>query len=433
MGTAIELTVGDISVDYSKNHMGIDHGFLFQESDRTRCRADVIDYDYYEDHPEENLLLAEAAFIRPLSRVVPRLDLTGHTIDTARAEYEAVVGEAHEDESEYVPVPPEGFMSFDEFCEFCGRFSLDELDETYIEYEDPDRAPKSQGRFAVITEEMRRIPSGPPEMYWSERSFFGASVAILSPYSMLQVFGQSQRHVEAPVVWQYGPLVDAGWAEVAAFNGGARRDETILIATEGTSDARILRRALDVLQPDVADFFRFIDVNERHHFWGTGALTKFAEGLVRIDVQNKVLFVLDNDAEGLEAYRRLIELNMPTNMRAMVLPELECFKQFPARGPEGVKLSDINRCAAGIECYLDLNLPNYPAAQVLWTNYKAGLDTWHGALEHKDSYAQHFYKQGNGELIAESYDTTKLRAILCALLREAASLSDIPKWLRHEE
>jgi hypothetical protein len=304
------------------------------------------------------------------------------------------------------------------------------LDDTYVEHEDPDRDLKSQGRFAAMSEEMQRIPNGPPQMYWSERSFFGASVAILRPYPMLQVFGQSQRHADAPVVWQYGPLVDAGWAEVADFNGGARRGETILIATEGTSDARILKRALDVLKPDVADFFRFIDVNERHHFWGTGALTKFAEGLVRVDVQNKVLFVLDNDAEGLEAYRRLIELRMPRNMGAMVLPELECFKHFPTRGPEGVTLSNINRRAAGVECYLDLNLPNFPPAQVLWTNYKAGLDTWHGALEHKDSYAQHFYKQDHANLVAGRYDITKLREVLNGLLQEAASLSEIPKWLR---
>lgn len=433
MGTEIDLTVGGIPLDFSKNDMGIDHGFLFQESDRTRCHAEGIDYDYYKAHPEEDLALDEAAFIRPLRRVLPRLDLTGHMIDAARAEYEAVVGDAHELESEDAPVPAKGFMSFDEFCEFCGRFSLDGLDAAYIEYEDPDRDVKSRGRFAGMTEEMQRIPNGPPQMYWSERSFFGSSVAILSSYSMLQVFGKSQRHAEAPVVWQYGPLVVAGWAEVTDFNGGARRAETMLVATEGTSDARILKRALDVLQPDIADFFRFIDVNERHPFWGTGALTKFAEGLVRIDVQNKVLFVLDNDAEGLEAYRRLIELKMPTNMQAMVLPELECFKQFSARGPEGVNLADINRRAAGIECYLDLNLPSYPPAQVVWTNYKTGLDTWHGALEHKDSYAQHFYEQDDADLIAGSYDTTKLRAILGALLGEAARLSEIPKWLRQYE
>ncbi|MES1990937.1 MAG: HEPN/Toprim-associated domain-containing protein [Pseudomonadota bacterium] len=421
MGTEIELTVGGVSLDFSKNHMGIDHGFLFQESDRTRCHSQQIDYDYSESRPEEDLAQAEAAFIRPLSRVLPRLDIAGYTIDAARAEYEAVVGEALEQESEYASVPADGFMSFDEFCEFCGRFSLDELETTYIEYEEPDRDHKSQGRFASKTEEMQRIPNSPAEIYWSERSFFGSSVAILSPYSMLQVFGKSFRHADAAVVWQYGPLVDSGWAEVTDFNGGARRLDTVLVATEGSSDARILKRALEVLQPDVADFFRFIDVNERHHFWGAGPLTKFAEGLVRIDFQNKILFVLDNDAEGLEAYRRLIELKMPTNMRAMTLPELECFRLFLARGPEGMNFSDINRRAAGIECYLDLSLPNCPPAQIIWTNYKIGLDTWHGALEHKDSYAKHFYEQNDADLIAGNYDTTKLQEILYALLQQATS------------
>ncbi|MEE4208299.1 MAG: hypothetical protein V2I43_03415, partial [Parvularcula sp.] len=78
-----------------------------------------------------------------------------------------------------------------------------------------------------------------------------------------------------------------------------------LIATEGASDARIIKRALEILRPDVADFFNFVDMDERHHFWGTGNLVKFAEGLLRIDVQNKVLFLLDNDAEGVDAHRKL--------------------------------------------------------------------------------------------------------------------------------
>jgi len=170
LGTEIELTIGGISLGYSKNHMGIDHGFLFQKADHTRCRADGIDYDYYASHPEEDLALAEAAFIRPLRRVLPRLNLIGHTIDTARAEYDMVVSEAHETASEYAPVPPKGFLSFDELCELCGGFALNELDETYIEYEDPNRDLKSQGCFAAMTEEMQRIPNGPPQMYWSERS-----------------------------------------------------------------------------------------------------------------------------------------------------------------------------------------------------------------------------------------------------------------------
>ena len=114
-----------------------------------------------------------------------------------------------------------------------------------------------------------------------------------------------------------------------------------LVATEGASDATILRRALDILRPDVADFFRFIDGDERHHFWGTGNLVKFAEGLLRIDVQNRVLFVFDNDAEGVDAYRKLVTLNMPGNMRSMLLPDIDELQSFPALGPDGLSICDI--------------------------------------------------------------------------------------------
>ena len=95
----------------------------------------------------------------------------------------------------------------------------------------------------------------------------------------------------------------------------------------------------------------------------------------------------------MRAYRKLQNLKLPPNMRGMVLPELDAFRNFPARGPEGVSACDINGRAAAIECYLDLNLKGYPAAEVVWSNYKKDIDAWHGALEHKESYMRHFLDQ----------------------------------------
>jgi len=239
---------------------------------------------------------------------------------------------------------------------------------------------------------------------------------------MLQVFSLNPANADAEVIWQFGPIVNAGWAERDNFRPNARRSQSILIATEGASDARIISRALELLRPDVRDFFRFIDVDERHHFWGTGNLVKFAEGLLRIDVHNQVLFVLDNDAEGVDAYRKLQGLSLPPNMRSMVLPELDEFRNFPARGPEGVNACDVNGRAAAIECYLDLNLKEYPAAQVVWSNYKKDVDAWQGALEHKESYMRHFLEQTRGG-IAAGYDTSKLTPLLDAILAEGSRLA----------
>jgi hypothetical protein len=53
MGTSIELYLGNVSLSYSKNYMGVDYGFLFQDSDLTRRKSESINYEYYEEHPEE--------------------------------------------------------------------------------------------------------------------------------------------------------------------------------------------------------------------------------------------------------------------------------------------------------------------------------------------------------------------------------------------
>lgn len=423
MGTIINLTIERITLDWAKNSMGFDHGHLFQEGDLARRRAERIDYDWYDQHPEEDVAPSEAAFVRPLSRVLPRLDLLGHTLESARAEYEDLLQQIAET-NEVAPTRT-SFMSFDEFCAFCCNHPLSTLNQTHVEFDTPGRNQTSQGRFSTLANEIARIPLEifGSDMYWSEASFFGQSIFVLSPYSMLQVLGQCGANADAEVMWQFGPLCTSGWEEAASFVPGARREQTLLLATEGTTDSRIVSRALEVLQPDVADFFRFIDVDERHPFWGTGNLVKFAEGLVRIDVQNKVIFLLDNDAEGVDAFRRLQALGMPGNMRAMLLPRQEAFASFTARGPGGVDTCDINGRAAAIECYLDLNLPGFPPPQVVWSNYKRDADTWQGALEHKETYMRHFLNQGDEALRGESYDTSKLEALLSALLQEATFLS----------
>jgi hypothetical protein len=424
MGTSIELTVAGVSLDYSKNSMGFDWGHLFQEGDLSRRRMDGIDYDYYEQHPEEadELAISEETFVRPLSRVLPRLSILGHSIEGARAEYEAVLADAAcmDDYGDPRTGTP---LTFEEFCALANRYPLAELSDEYVEYDNENRDALSKGRFIAHAEEFFRLPwTERSDLYWSEKSYLADQVCILSATSMLFVFGLNPANASAEVAWEFGPIVHAGWVSRDSFQPCAGRKEAILVATEGASDARILRRALDLLRPDVADFFRFIDGDERHHFWGTGNLVKFAEGLLRIDIQNRVLFLFDNDAEGVEAFLKLQKFSLPANLRSMLLPDLDELRDFPALGPEGLNNSDINGRAAAIECYLDLNLNQYPPTRVVWSNYKKELDLWHGALEHKDSYVRHFMDQDAVSLEVGTYDASKLTKLLDALIAEASRL-----------
>lgn len=429
MGTSIELSVGNVSLSYSKNHMGIDCGFLFQDGDLTRRKSESIDYEYYEENPEskQEIEEAEETFARALCRVIPRLNILGYTLDAARAEYNSLVAEAEEISRENdAAESKKEYLTFEEFCHLACRYPLPSLTNDYIEYDTPDRDTISQGRLATDIELFDRIPwLGGSDLYWSEASYLSSRVCILSAESMLQVFAQNAGNSDAEVTWEFGPIVDAGWVQREAFRAGAFQKQKVLIATEGTSDTRIIQRALHVLRPDVADFFNFVDVDERHPYWGTGNLVKFAEGLLRIEVLNQVLFVFDNDAEGVDAFRKFEKLNSPNNMRAMLLPDLDEFMEFVTLGPEGVSTSGINGRAAAIECYLDLHLEQYPPAQVTWSNFKKDIDAWHGVLDYKESYSKRFYEQSDNQLLDGTYDVSKLLKLVDTLIQEAGLVTPV--------
>ena len=423
MGTLVFLQVGGVSIDWAKNGMGVDHGALFQEADRTRRPLQGEDPASLDD-PKDELSIAEAAFARPLERVVPRLDLLGYTLERARAEYEARVGDISDLEEQFeLERPTSPLMTFDEYCEFLCQFPLLELDDTYIEFDTRTHDTRVRGRFVAFDGQIERIPVGHDSgSYWSEKSYFGARCCVLSPYSMLQVLACCPCNRGVEVVWQYGPMVESGWVAEESYASGATREERVLIVTEGSTDSRILSHALELLRPDIADFFRFIDADLSHPFWGTGNLVRFAEGLLRIDVLNRIVFVLDNDAEGMDALNRIRKLGLPPNIRCMMLPELEALRAFPTVGPQGAFDSDINGRAAAIECYLDLRLDRYPPARVSWSNYKKDVDAWHGALEYKESYMRHFLEQTRESILGGSYDVSKLTRVLDALVHEVTQL-----------
>jgi hypothetical protein len=422
MGTEISLDIGRMSIDWSKNSRGNDHGPLFQEQNRKPVHSEQVDYDYLAEIGEDPGPL-EMAFVRRLKDVVPRLELLGFTLDTAKAEYLAAVAACQEEREDLgnEEEPPPELMNFEEFCGFVAAHPVLSLDDTFIHSLDEE---KVRGRF---TDERvtSRLPYSVSDNWtsYSERSYFGSLIGFLHPYALLRVLAESPENLEAEVIWQYGLLVQNGWASKSEFTPGARRTQTFLIATEGSSDVHIIRHAFAILRPEIADFFRFIDVSEGHPFSGTGNLLKFAEGLVKIDVQNQTLFLFDNDAEGYDAYRRMQRLTLPANMRGMMLPELDAFRAFPALGPEGIGTADINRRAAAIECYLDLVLDDYPPAKVLWTNYKRELDSYHGALEYKDTYTKAFLKQTPETVATGGYNVTKLRAVLDAIIRECTAIA----------
>ena len=152
--------------------------------------------------------------------------------------------------------------------------------------------------------------------------------------------------------------------------------------------------------------------------------TNFTKGLISISVQNNVVILYDNDAEGVFSFNRTVKLNVPDNMRILKLPDLPVFQDFDTIGPAGTHRADINGRAAAIECYLDTG----PGAVVRWKNHHKELDVYHGELVRKGDVMKAFKAQAR---VNADYDFSRIAAVVdmiiseCTAIRESKRLSDL--------
>lgn len=425
MGTEISLDIGGMSVAWSKNHRGMDHGCLFQVADRRHVPFDEDDQEVEDDDPDSALM--EMTFIRTLRSALPRLELLGHTLAAVKTDYERVARDSVEERrafqeegiDEYLPLE---LMAFEEFQAFATKFAVDDLDNAYPSDLGDNWEQRLKDRFADESV-VGRVPS--VSSYdvdgYSERSYFGSLIGFLHPYNILRLLAENERNLDCNLEWRYGPLVCNGWAHESEFVPDARRTQTFLISTEGSSDIHIIRHAIALLRSEIADFFRFIDVSEGHPFSGAGNLVRFAQGLAKIDVHNQTLFLLDNDAEGVSAFRRISALTLPENMQTATLPEMDRFRNFRTRGPEGAGAADINGRAVAIECYLDLTAEATAPAEVAWTSYNKELGVYQGELLNKEAYTKTFLKRAAS---IEGYDMSGVSAVLDMIYAECCGIAE---------
>lgn len=419
MGTEVTLDINGNMIDWSKNGIELHHGPLFQEPDRVELPA-------YPDEDESDIY--RKTLRRSLGAVLPRLQLMGIRLEVVCRDYELLAAEWRETQ-EFIgkgdgdrePLVP---LSFDEFLGFIRDHPIASLDGTQNWDIDSCTRERNKGRFhssSLIT----RIPRdsyNEPDPH-SEQSYFVQVVNVLGPYATLRLLAECSDNLKLPVEWCYAPLVNSGWIKPEVVRTGPTRQQRTLVATEGSSDVHILSHALRLLRPEVADFFQFIDISQRHPFSGIGSLINFAEGLAKIDVQNQIVFLFDNDAEGVDAAQRVRQFILPDNMRVLVLPDLEEFRKFDTQGPDGIRTADINGRAVAIECYLDLRRADRPPALVQWTTLKKEPDVYQGALRYKEKYTRLFLRQTAETIRNGSYDISKLARVLDLLIEECSSLA----------
>jgi hypothetical protein len=404
MGSLVHLALGPFEVDWGKMNISRLHGEIFQPCDVTVISGIRVDH--------QGILHAErrSGASKPLAQVLARLELLGYTLDAAREEFADIADAC--DSLGY----GELVWSFDDLAAALAALDVDAAAEDHHTDHDWDEF------FSIELFDRLNFPVRAGDDRDARRAL-GKFVENLHPFVILRLLAENPANLSRRVTWHYQEMIDEGWIQPETLSNSIADVRRFLIVTEGSSDAYIIRKAFEILRPEIADFFYFVDMEEGYPFTGTGNLYRFSRGLVAIGIENRVIVLYDNDLEGSLRFRDTSALNLPSNMRVVQLPALPQLTQFPTVGPNGEAVADINGRAAAIECYLDLAFgqgrrDREPA--VRWAAYDVAAEAYQGVLEFKEKYAKRFL---NLRMRDPEYDFSKLEAVLTHIVETCVSMA----------
>lgn len=163
----------------------------------------------------------------------------------------------------------------------------------------------------------------------------------------------------------------------------------IIVVTEGVTDARYLARALELVAPEVAHMFRFLNEDAKAER-NSGQVMRTLRSFAAAGVTNRIVGVLDNDAAGQEAARVLDGAPRPATNRYLLLPDVPYGESYPTIGPSGATELNINGRAISIEFQFgieQLRIADGELAKVEWKGLQTSVNVYQGSLSKRDKDA----------------------------------------------
>ncbi|WP_144855027.1 toprim domain-containing protein [Marihabitans asiaticum] len=198
---------------------------------------------------------------------------------------------------------------------------------------------------------------------------------------------------DTPVTLDLTDLILGGWMEFddlphvgarARMAAAVSASGPVIVITEGPSDARWLRRALEITAPAAAHLFEFLDFAEYQAPGGTDRVVSLTKGMASAKVMNRIVAVLDNDTAGRVAAQQLQALRLPSHIAVTTLPEVKYATSYPTLGPSGSTVTNVNGRAASIEFMFgedvlrDTDGSMFP---VRWQSFIGAADDYQGRLD----------------------------------------------------
>jgi hypothetical protein len=193
----------------------------------------------------------------------------------------------------------------------------------------------------------------------------------------------------------------------------------ITLLTEGITDSRILSASLNTFYPEARDLYSFVDFEGFRVEGGASPLARLLRGFAGAGLTDRFIAIFDNDAAGHEALTSLKRIALPSNIRAITLPDLEFARDYPTIGPTGKLNTDVNGAAVSIESFLgrDALIRNGELRPVRWSQWNSKAERYQGEIEGKPEVSERYLaaikKIKNPEILRQKFPD--MNALLCTI------------------
>jgi hypothetical protein len=379
MGSYCALKFDEIEIFDVKSVVPDDFVALFQESDRIVRKVPGSE----EDDGKTDIFYQASRDV-----ILTRLALLGCTEGVVKEKFEEWKRNERKSLEEYI------------------AYSGDEDGETFRAINEFDFDVWRERGSALLAKGWGKLPEPVDEIDRRLRDqydgwlYFAGYGSLVTVRALLDAFPNVKR-----VTLDITDLVDGGYigdeepicGDRRKTNHGEIRNlaPTVILA-EGSNDIHILEKSLAALYPEVRDYFSFFDHRELSVDGGTSYLVKFLKAFAAARAPLHIVAVFDNDAAGLHAYTQTTTLTLPSNIKALCLPDIELAEKYPTVGPQGNGVANVNGRGASIELYLGrhaLNDERGNLRPVRWTGYVVPINTYQGEVECKTEIQARFFKR----------------------------------------
>lgn len=394
MGSYCELYLNGYQIDTTKSYIHPFWSCIFKERDRVSRQVHFS--EYYTKALYEDDLVPTNEYCAKVSVIKKRLGLLGYTLSKTKERYDTRLKEKIEET----------------------EFGLDEYPYEHLKVDLKHFKQLLSGGFSYWVDLAKEIMFDRKLNSWAVepgqvKDDDICLWAVDNPEDMFlgfpeESYGYFLRAAleatddNAELCLDITSLVHAGYYTEDEFVcentakghiNSTREFEKIILLTEGSSDSAILYRSLEILYPDLVDYFSLMDFGATKPEGGSSALERTLKSFAAAGINNKIIAIFDNDAAGQSAIKRLGTIPLPANIHVIALPDLESFTKYPTIGPQGNTMEDINGRACSIELYLgeDVLLNNGSLIPVIWKGFEPKVSAYQGEITEKDLVQNRFY------------------------------------------